>query len=314
MLSELMGLIYSNVRLLCHAKAQGLPFDRVATLGRQQVFVRPNEFAALALEFSASHHPASDRVPVDFGVFGEPFFRQWFGAKQVESIDASGYEGATIIHDMNEPIQRELHRQFDLVVDGGTLEHIFNAPIALANAMNMVEMGGAIVVVTNANNHCGHGFYQFSPEFFFRAFVEANGFEVQDVIVVEHPYPAAELSSDQRCYRVTDPDRLRQRVGLVSGRPSQVMTLAKRVNDSNPFTVPPQQSDYVQAWRRSENEDRDASSPTDEAGPARGLRGRLGSLLRRAEGRLPPRLNRWRAGRRLLKQYSLANDDFYERW
>jgi hypothetical protein len=43
---------------------------------------------------------------------------------EVSSVDASDYEGATIVHDLNIPIPRELVEQFDIVWDGGTLEHV----------------------------------------------------------------------------------------------------------------------------------------------------------------------------------------------
>jgi len=36
---------------------------------------------------------------------------------------------------------------------------------------------------TPASNLCGHGFYQFSPELFYRALNATNGFEVERMIM-----------------------------------------------------------------------------------------------------------------------------------
>ena len=59
--------------------------------------------------------------------------------------------------------------QFDVVYDGGTLEHVFNFPVALRNAMELLRPGGRLFTIhTCANNLCGHGFYQFSRELFYR--------------------------------------------------------------------------------------------------------------------------------------------------
>jgi len=36
--------------------------------------------------------------------------------------------------------------------------------------MRLVKVGGTVMIATTANNHLGHGFYQFSPEWGFRTF------------------------------------------------------------------------------------------------------------------------------------------------
>jgi 2-polyprenyl-3-methyl-5-hydroxy-6-metoxy-1,4-benzoquinol methylase len=76
----------------------------------------------------------------------------------VSSIDASDYENATYVHDLNVPIPDHLKGQFDLVDDGGTLEHVFNFPVALRNCMEMVKVGGHLLLNVPTNNFVGHGF------------------------------------------------------------------------------------------------------------------------------------------------------------
>ena len=69
-----------------------------------------------------------------------------------------------------------LKNKYTLVIDGGCLEHIFNFPVAIKNCMEMLQEGGHFIGITPANNLMGHGFYQFSPELYFRIFSKENGF------------------------------------------------------------------------------------------------------------------------------------------
>lgn len=51
--------------------------------------------------------------------------------------------------------------------------------------MQMGEVGGHLVLQTVANNAFGHGFFQFSPEFFYRTLSPENGYEIERMVVVE---------------------------------------------------------------------------------------------------------------------------------
>ncbi len=303
-----MGLIYSNARLLLAARREGLPFQNVATLGRQQFFVTRGELDSLANEFEAQSQELQ-RLAIGWGECAEPFFQQCLGSAQVDSIDLSNYQSATLIHDLNQPIDDSLQHRFDAVIDGGTLEHIFNVPVALANCMKMVRVGGSVVLSTMANNHCGHGFYQFSPELFFRVFQPDNGYQIERAILVEHPFPGAEISSRQRCYEVTDPDTVGCRVGLVSSNPILIQVVARRISDTPILETPPQQSDYQQLW----NTDQQPPVPPPAA-PTSKLRRLAGNLKRSIGQRLPETTKRWLIGRQQRREYSLNNRKFYRPW
>ena len=145
------------------------------------------------------------------------------------------------MHDLNEPIPSNLKGAFTCVFDGGCLEHIFNFPQAIKNCMEMVAVGGSFLAITPANSFCGHGFYQFSPELYYRILSVQNGFAVQEMVVWE-------LDPGAPQYRVKDPDALGHRVVLASNRPTYLMVLATRTNASNIFEKTPQQSDYIPQW------------------------------------------------------------------
>ncbi|MEM6480699.1 MAG: class I SAM-dependent methyltransferase [Pseudomonadota bacterium] len=87
------------------------------------------------------------------------------GFGDVETMDFSDYEGATIIHDLNRLPPPELEEQFDLIIDGGTTEHVFNIPFALEGLYRMLRPGGRLLSINGMNGWYNHGIYQFTPEF-----------------------------------------------------------------------------------------------------------------------------------------------------
>jgi hypothetical protein len=175
--------------------------------------------------------------------FAEGFFHQ-LGARVVDSLDVSPFEGSTIVQDLNEPIRRGTHQRFSTVVDGGTLEHIFNFPVALSNAMDLVQQDGHLIIMAASNGLSGHGFYQFSPETFFRAFAPENGFTVDLVLVVEQRRRG-------RWFRIEDGAIYGHRVEPATRGPTVVFALGRRTSiATEPLGKAPQQSDYALAWTK----------------------------------------------------------------
>ena len=86
------------------------------------------------------------------------------GFGDMEAMDFSDYEGASIIHDLNNPVPKSLHKKFDLIFDGGTIEHVFNVPMALENVFRMLRPGGRFISANGFNGWPAHGIYQFNPE------------------------------------------------------------------------------------------------------------------------------------------------------
>lgn len=95
--------------------------------------------------------------------YSETLFKD-LGLGKIETMDFSDFEGATVLHDLNRPVPKKLHRKFDFIFDGGTIEHVFNAPVALENVFNMLKSGGRFVSANGMNGWVGHGMYQFNPE------------------------------------------------------------------------------------------------------------------------------------------------------
>ena len=240
-----MGLDINSVHFLIAAQKKGVNFSEVLTIGRQDLNVFP---AKMQKTLQAAGLPSDAFAPgAPDTPFAEPVFKS-LGAKRVYSMDMSKFEGADFIHDLNQPIPADLRERFDIVLDGGTLEHVFNFPVALKNCMEMVKVSGRLILHTSANNYCGHGFYQFSPELFYSALSPENGFEMERMVVhMVGPYG--------RWHEVANPQAIRGRVEVLTFYPLQMLVMARRTQAVPIFSTPPQQSDYTPRWQETGTSD-----------------------------------------------------------
>ena len=93
-------------------------------------------------------------------------------------FDFVKHEGTEVAWDFNLPIGEQWHQKFDVIIDAGTCEHIFNLPQALSNVYDMVAVDG---LVLHGGPLCwpNHGFYGYNPTLF------ADFYEANDCSVIE---------------------------------------------------------------------------------------------------------------------------------
>jgi hypothetical protein len=75
------------------------------------------------------------------------------GVDNVRALDHSDYEGAEIIHDLNKPLPEKLHSIADFIVDGSTIDNVFNPALALVNLNKLLRPGGRVLLVNMLSNH-----------------------------------------------------------------------------------------------------------------------------------------------------------------
>jgi len=256
-----MGLDAASAKMLLDARVlDHVDFSSTLTLGHQELNLFPSE----ADQFTAAcrgrlQNPAEAAAVLTWGAYADGFLKTFLGASDVRSLDYSSFEGADIVHDMNAPTPASLDEQFDAVIDGGTLEHVYNVPVAWHSCMRMLKVGGRLFLFTTANNFCGHGFYQFSPELFFRLFSAGNGFRVEQVLLVEYRLGGG-FSLTPACYSMIDP--------AVAGARSMVYTRSrvlcfvraqKTASTASTSFSTPLQSDYVERWSAGDGSTRTRS-------------------------------------------------------
>jgi SAM-dependent methyltransferase len=242
-----MGLSNGNLALLLAARhASSSEFEQVVTLGRLDFWPKI-DFLSTILRIIDTFDSA-EQVLSSVNGDGSFFLSKYLRSTNVDEIDASPFEGASIIHDMNYPIPGEYHQQFDFLYDGGTTEHIFDVRQVFANINDLVKSGGCVAVSVPANNQLGHGFYQFSPELYYRYFSPMNGYIQTAVFLCEnHQLPIP------RFWHVKDPAILKKRIQIQNSKHLNLLCIAlKGIHVAEPSI--PQQSDYAYAWRKSEKD------------------------------------------------------------
>jgi hypothetical protein len=234
-----------GIRFLFHAADLGVDFSRTATLGHLFLFGDEVDLAeALAACRDEKSPEVANEIYRDCAGYVDGVLR-YLGADQVDSFDASEYEDAAKVHDLNVPIPPELEERYSVVVDGGTLEHVFDFSTAIRNAMRMVQVGGHLILNVPVNNFPGHGFYQISPELLFRVLSPRFGYRVHDAVMMElyHPRP--------KWFRVIDPAAVGHRVMFRSHSRTVIWVVAERIGPVPEFNPPPAQSDYATGWERA---------------------------------------------------------------
>jgi SAM-dependent methyltransferase len=176
-----MGMVISTLAMLLNEHKRRPFSGRVLQIGRQDIYFSYEDMEGCARALGVTlrrpaqivHRP-NEWMPNVKTIDDVTMFKA-LGFDEVQSIDASDYENPNYVHDFNLPIPESLHGQFDVVVDGGSLEHVFNVPMALANICSLLKVGGRAVHHAPTHNFVDHGFYQLSPTLF-TDYYEANHF------------------------------------------------------------------------------------------------------------------------------------------
>lgn len=185
---------------------------------------------------------------LDANGFSEKLFRN-LGLGEMESLDRSDYEGATLTWDLNRPVPEEWHQRYSFIFDGGTLEHVFNMPQALRNVWDMLEVGGRFVSATPFNGYPGHGFYQFGPELVWSYWKRAMGCDVHTCRAIEaHGNYSRALPDPEVLGR--RPEASAWRKPLPNGRVLMYYEVEKTA--PTPLGDVAFQSDYVAEWQAHE--------------------------------------------------------------
>ena len=139
-------------------KQGGWAGSRVLSIGRQNWWLSRRESRAIGLP----NPPAWGRNNYSEG------FWEWLGA-ECSSVDLVPDERPDYLADLGvvgSLSRLGLRESFDRVVDFGTAEHVADQGAYWGNVWDAVRPGGSVYGILPADGLCGHGLYQFSPEFF----------------------------------------------------------------------------------------------------------------------------------------------------
>lgn len=170
------------------------------------------------------------------------------GADSVASIDFSDYETPTYTGDLNASI--DLGREFDTIIDSGSLEHIFDIASAFRNLIRLCRVGGRIIHILPVNNLSGHGFWQFTSDLMYTLYSKENGFENTQV------WYASGLNFSE--WRKAPNAQSGVRVEVVSLEPVILLAVTEKIRNVESLKV--SQPFYQQAWGEQSSSSLNAGS------------------------------------------------------
>jgi hypothetical protein len=192
-----MGLTAPNQKFIISLKKKYGLKGPVLTLGNQDVYATEKDInlwfkenKLKAVKPKNIYYSTGDTVKKINNeskrfIHAKTFF-EFLGIPEKEyfDIDKFDFDKPKILQDLEKPISKKYHNFFRLIIDGGTLEHIFDIKSLMTNLVKATKISGYIIHFVPANNFLNHGFYQPSPTFFYD-FYEANGFEIVEAYLVE---------------------------------------------------------------------------------------------------------------------------------
>ncbi len=192
-----MGLPLGVLHLLAQLHVRQPLAGPALTLGVQDVYATYDEAAAVLRHYGAPvrHVPLDQRQTStgihirdaelsSHGYLHPSTLFQMLAIDDYAALDASAAEGASLIHDLNQPIPDEWRGRYGFVLDGGTLEHLFDVRQALFNIARLVRLGGTVLHVNPLANWINHGYFSISPCLLFE-FYALNGFSPIDAHFVQ---------------------------------------------------------------------------------------------------------------------------------
>jgi hypothetical protein len=158
--------------------------------------------------------------------------RSVFHAMEIYSdfVDIVASRGFEIVLDLNQPLASELIGKYDIVYDGGTMEHCFNVGQVMRNITAFARIGGIIVHV-NPLNYYNHGFFNFSPTFYHDYYTQSGHRMASDFYALYGPVFGSKTV------------KLPATVGFNAPERSVLMVAAQKLHDRQPDW--PTQSKYL---------------------------------------------------------------------
>lgn len=279
-----MGIARAAVELLLREHARSAFSGALLQLGRQSVEVDGAGLRGLAARTGARVGAAPEGPLDDRALFAA------MGFERVSALDVSAFEGADVIHDLNAPLPEAQRGRYDVVLNGGSLEHVFHVPNALSCVFDALRVGGRAVHIAPTSNLIDHGFYSFSPTLL-HDYHAANGWTIHAPYV----FQARSFSDPWTVYRYEPgsfaslADRFHD-VRLSGVTMAGLFFVVEKTAQTTRDVIP-QQGQYVRAWRAAQG-----AASAEPVGVARALR----DFKRRLDRALPvlnPRVMPPRVGR-----------------
>lgn len=161
--------------------------------------------------------------------FAKLFYEMFYSPSEIQAVDFGGTPIARKL-DLNDPIQ--LDRKFDVAINHGTAEHIFNIAQVFRTMHEYTVAGGLMIHEDPFTGWIDHGFFNLQPTLFLDL-AEYNQYDIQAMYIEDfNSRSAIPLSSRQDVYDLA-------KEGKIPANTSLFVAFRKSLYD-RPFQVPVQ--------------------------------------------------------------------------
>lgn len=228
-----MGLMRQELIILSRIVTRK-KVSSILMLGMQDILADLNDLEQDFLKFSIDYDKNAFDLLKTRKYNSVDFFYIFPQVNKVHAMDYSPYEDADIIYDLNTfNTPKEYIGVYDLVIDGGTLEHIFNQSAAINNINRFVKNNGFVYHMLPCAGWVNHGFYNYSPTYFEDVYCKKSGFELVELrLCFKQPKGQKSrllFSQDCRLYSMAEINRTISEMATDGG--VMLYCLAKKDND-----------------------------------------------------------------------------------
>ena len=158
------------------------------------------------------------------------FWQTFLEPHTYEAVDLHGVDDRAHKYDLNEPVPIE--KQYDLVCNFGTAEHVFNVYQVFKTVHERTKPGGLMLHGMPFQGWIDHGFYTFQPTFFFDL-AEANAYAPTVFLYAEvNPADIVSIKGRKTLHEMAEK-------GKIGANAMLYVALRKR-SGNEPFKIPTQ--------------------------------------------------------------------------
>ena len=265
-----MGVLRGTARLLLDEHKRRPFSGSLLELGKMFIFFTASELDGWAREqgvelTSAPNELSHDPVLARHQCIDDRSFFAKLGFDEIRSSDVEAWEGADILWDLNRPAPEDLHERFDVVFEGGTIQHVFHLPQVFKNIHAVLQPGGRVIHgICPSSNNVDLGFYMFSPTLFLDYYT-ANKWKIETFYFFDYiAYWIDGLMQTSRFqvrrYEAGCLDHLSY--GRVGNRQIGLFIVATKTEDSTADVIP-QQGFYRSLWKDTAVAEEGTAQPPD---------------------------------------------------
>jgi hypothetical protein len=133
---------------------------------------------------------------------------------ETDFVDITASRGFEIVLDLNRESPAGMLGRYDIVYDGGTMEHCFNVGQVMRNIFGFARVGGFIVHV-NPLNYYNHGFFNFNPTFYHDWYTQGGNTMASPFYVMSGPVLESRVVAVDPTGRFQAPERSVQLVAAM---------------------------------------------------------------------------------------------------